>query len=119
MKIGKRSDSISLGASFNGDAMGIEFVNGYSICASWTDTGSLEGTLKLQACNNPFTDNVNMTPDPAAVWVDIVGSSVAVTEAGSQFYNVADANYSAYRVVWTRSAGDGIMTIYHLIKGYQ
>ena len=119
MKIGKRSDSISLGASFNGDAMGIEFVNGYSICASWTEVGSLDGTLKLQASNNPFTDNVNMTPNPSAVWVDVTGSSVAVSAAGSQFYNVSDANYSAYRIVWTRVDGGGELTVHHLIKGDQ
>jgi hypothetical protein len=119
MKIAKRSDSISLGASFNGDAMGIEFVNGYSICASWTDTGSLGGSFKLQASNNPFTDNVNMTPNPLAVWVDITGSSIAVTGAASQFWNVSDANYSAYRIVWTRTGGSGQLTAHHLTKGQQ
>ena len=119
MKIGKRSDSLSMAASFNGAAMGVEFVNGYSICASWIDGGSLSGSLKLQASNNPFTDNVNMTPDPAAVWVDITGSTIAVTGAGSQFYNVADANYAAYRIVWTRTAGTGTLTAHHLIKGPQ
>jgi hypothetical protein len=119
MKIGRRSDSLSLGATFNGAAMGIEFVNGYSICASWTDGGGLAGTLKLQASNNPFTDNVNMTPAADAVWVDVTGSSIAVSGAGSQFWNVADANYSAYRIVWTRTAGSGTLTAYHLIKGPQ
>lgn len=116
MKIGTRSDTISLGASFNGAAMGIEFVDGYSVCASW-DGGI--GTLKIQACNNPFTDNVNMTPNPAAVWVDIPGSSVAVSGAGSQFWNVADAKYAGYRIVWTRSSGSGTLTAIHLIKGPQ
>jgi len=119
MKTAKRADSISLGASFIGDAMGIEYVNGYSICASWTEVGTLDGTIKLQASNNPFTDNVNMTPDPNAVWVDISGSSIAVSDAGSQFWNVSDANYSAYRLVWTRVSGSGTFTAYHLIKGPQ
>ena len=116
MKIATRSDSLSMGASFDGAAMGIEFVNGYSICTSW-DGGV--GTLKVQACNNPFTDNVNMTPDPDAIWVDIPGSSVAVSGAGTQFFNVADANYSAYRLVWTRSSGSGTIEVKHLIKGVQ
>lgn len=119
MKIGKRSDSVSMAASFNGAAMGIEFVDGYSICASWTDAGSLAGSLKLQASNNPFTDNVNMTPASDAVWVDIPGSTIAVSGVGSQFWNVADAKYSGYRIVWTRSGGSGTLSAYHLIKGPQ
>ena len=119
MKIGKRSDTLSLAASFNGDAMGIEYVNGYSICATWTEVGTLDGTLKLQASNNPFTDNVNMTPAPDAVWVDIAGSSIVVSDAGSQFWNVSDSNYSAYRIVWTRVSGSGELKAYHLIKGDQ
>lgn len=120
MKIGKRADTaLSMAATFNGAAMGIEFVNGYSVAASWTDAGSLSGTLKIQASNNPFTDNVNLTANPSALWVDIPGSSVAISGAGSQFWNVSDANYSAYRLVWTRTAGDGALTAYHLIKGDQ
>lgn len=119
MKIATRSDSVSMNATFNGDAMGIQFVNGFSICASWSGT-DLDGTIKLQASNNPFTDNVNMTINPSAVWVDITGSSVVVSaDTGSQFYNVADANYWAYRIVWTRTDGTGTLVAHHLIKGIQ
>jgi len=119
MKIAKRSDSLSLSATLNGAAMAIENLDGYSICASWTDGGSLVGSLKLQASNNALTDNVNSTANSAAIWVDIPGSTVAVSGAGSQFWNVADANYAAYRIVWTRTGGTGSLTAHHLIKGFQ
>jgi len=119
MKVAKRTDTQSLAASANLAAVGIEFVAGYSVAASWTDTGSLAGTLTLQACNNPFTDNVNMTPDPNALWVDITGSAIAVSGVGTQFWNVDAANYSAYRVKWTRTTGTGTLTAYNLIKGPQ
>ena len=118
MKTAKRTDNLSLDATFNADAVGIEFVNGYSVCAEWTGS-DLDGTLKLQASNDPFTDNVNMTPNPAATWVDVTGSSVTVSAAGSQFYNVSDANYAAYRLVWTRVDGTGNIKVVNLIKGFQ
>ena len=80
---------------------------------------ALAGTFKLQACNNPFTNNVNMTADPLATWVDVTGSSIAVTAAGSQFWNVSDAYYSAFRLVWTSTTGIGTVTSHILAKGDQ
>jgi len=120
MKIGKRTDTLSLVSDINSAAMGVEFVNGFSVAASWDDPGSdISGVLTLQASNNAFTDNVNMTPDPNALWIDITGSAVAVSDVGTQFWNVADANYSAYRIKWVGTSGSSTLTAYHLIKGPQ
>lgn len=118
MKTVFRQDTASFGASFSGDALGLENFEGYSVVASWTGTGA--GTLALQACNNPFTDNVYLIPDPNAVWADIPGSATTVTSgSGSQTWNVSDVYYRAFRVTWTRTSGTGTYTAYIFAKGLQ
>jgi hypothetical protein len=120
MKASDRIDSKSMNASFNGDAYHVEYLEGYSICASWTETSAtLAGTLKLQASNNGFTDNVNNNENPNAVWVDITGSAIAVSGSGSQFWNVSDVYYKAFRIVWTRTSGQGTFAAYIHAKGVQ
>jgi hypothetical protein len=120
MKFANRIDSDkSFAASFNGDPMKLESIEGYSICASWS--GGV-GVLKLQASNNAQIDNVGdltvaQMADPNAVWVDITGSSVAVNGAGDQFWNVADVYYKWFRVVYTRTSGTGTFTAYLNVKG--
>jgi hypothetical protein len=109
-----------MNASFNGAAYHMEHLDGYSICASWTETSAtLAGTLKLQASNNAFTDNVNNNEDANSVWVDVTGSAVAVSGSGSQFWNVSDVYYKAFRIVWTRASGQGSFTAYIHAKGVQ
>lgn len=120
MKFANRIDSDkSFAATFNGDPVKLESIEGYSICAAWS--GGV-GTFKLQASNNAEIDNVgNLTvaqmADPNAVWVDITGSSVAVSGAGTQFWNVADVYYKWVRVVYTRSSGTGTLLMYLNYKG--
>ncbi len=77
---------------------------------------ALTGTLKLQASNNAFADNTNNELDADAVWVDIPGSSVAVTATANQFWNVSDVYYKAVRVVWTRTVNGGDYVAYIYTK---
>jgi hypothetical protein len=119
MKTADRNDVTSLAASYNGAAFGMDNLEGFSVCAAWVDGGSLAGAFKLQASNNAFTDNVNLAEDPNAIWVDVTGSEVAVSASGSQFWNVADCYYRAFRIVWTRSAGTGSATAFIHAKGIQ
>lgn len=120
MKVSNREDSASMNASFNGASYHVEFLEGYSICAAWTETSAtLAGTLKLQASNNAFTDNVNNNENSSATWVDITGSSVAVSGSGSQFWNVSDVYYKAFRIVWTRTSGEGTFAAFIHAKGVQ
>lgn len=120
MKVSNRQDSELMATSFNGDAYHVEFLEGYSICAKWTETSvTLAGTLKLQASNNAFADNVNNNENSNATWVDITGSSVAVSGSGSQFWNVSDVFYKAFRVVWTRTSGEGTFEAFIHAKGVQ
>lgn len=119
MKTCDRVDVLSLAATGNGTAFGTDSMEGYSICASWAGGGSPVGVLKLQACNNPFTNNVNQTPDPAAVWVDITGSSYSVSADGNTFWNVTDVYYRAFRIVYTKTSGTATGSVYIFAKGIQ
>lgn len=110
---------VSMNASFNDVPYQLEHMDGYSLCAAVTETvASLAGTLKLQASNNAFLDNTDNNQNPNAVWVDIPSSSVVLT-AGSnnQFWNVTDAFYEAFRIVWTRTSGQGNLKYYLIGKG--
>ena len=122
MKTAKRKDGpTSLAASFNGAAFVTEQMLNYSVQAKWTDGGALSGELKLQASNDAFAppagNEMYQIENPAASWDDVSGSVVTVTGSNVQMYNVTDVSYKAYRIVWTRTAGTGTMTVEHFAKG--
>ena len=125
MKTAERKDTGSMSASFNGDALGLDSMEGYSIGLTWTETaGSVAGILKLQASDNAFLDNpgwpqsVNINPN--ATWTDITGTAATLTTGpGTQFWNVSDVYYRAVRVVWTRTSGSGAYVAELFAKGIQ
>lgn len=94
--------SVSMGASSNSDSQQTNWAFGYSLCATYT--GGV-GTLKLQAS----TDNIT--------FVDIDGSSVSISGAGSSFWNVTDVMYGYFRLVYTRTSSTGTLTGTILYKG--
>lgn len=96
----------------------VERLHGYSICANIIETvASLAGTLKLQASNNAFADNVSMQLNPNAVWVDIPSSTVTLTAGSTQaFWNSSQVYYEAVKIVWTHTTGAGTLTPYFLAK---
>lgn len=109
----------SMLADWQSPAQNIDNIEGYSIVASWTGTAPT-GILKLQMSNNAFIyENTNNNPDPNAIWTDIPGSPYNVTAAGTYAWNVADAYYRAYRVVYTFTSGTGTASLYHYGKGIQ
>lgn len=124
---GRAASSVSMNASFNqastsstaGTVFLVERMKGFSICANIAESSaSLAGTLKLQASNNAYADNVNMDGNAAAVWVDIASSSVTLTSGSTAtMWNVTDAHYEAVRIVWTRTSGQGTITTYFMAKG--
>ncbi len=127
MKVAGRNDTASLGASFNGAAFGLDHLVGYAVCGVYT-TANAEGTIKLQASNNPFTvgDPTNFNPtgpnygeNPDATWDDISGATeVVASTSGTFFFNVSDVYYRGFRVVWTRSSGTGTLTTFIWGKGF-
>lgn len=78
----------------------------FMYCIAATITGTPTGTIKLQASNDPETnDTVPLTTAPPTHWTDIAGSSFSVAAAGSTFWNVTDVAYNYVRVVYTDGSG--------------
>lgn len=90
-------------------------------------TGTPTGSLKLQASNDPETNDTqyNATASmPPAVgpthWVDITDSTFAVSASGETMWNVRDIGYNYVRVVYTDSssgASTATMTVVFNGKG--
>lgn len=114
-------DTFQLATSYANAFAGTDIdITDYGVGTHTIDTQepSLTGTLKLQASNNCFADNVNGELRSDAVWVDIPSAS-ATLDGGDDtvFFNITDANYEAVRLVWTRTAGQGSISTYILAKG--
>lgn len=74
-------------------------------------TGTPNGIIKLQASNDPETNDtqINSTGQPPAQgpvnWVDIADSTFTVSASGEVMWNVSDVAYNYVRVVYTDSSG--------------
>lgn len=115
---GQVATSVSMDESWNSTPYKVDLSEGYSICASITESvASLEGTLKLQASNNCFKDNTGMELRTDAVWVDIPDSTVTLDGGNdSAFWNVTDVYYEAVRIVFTYTSGEGSGSFYFIAK---
>lgn len=115
---GHDATSQSMNASATLATYMVERMAGFSILANVVETlASLAGTLKLQASNNAWLDNVNMDVNPNAVWVDIPSSSVSLTAGNTTvMWNTTDVFYETVRVVWTHTTGQGTFTPYFMAK---
>lgn len=87
----------SAGSSVSSVAYDLGDLTNYSIAVDFTGT-NLAGTLKLQASNDG-TD-----------FVDVAGSSQAITGAASHIWNVTGASYRYVRVAWAYTSGTGDIT---------
>lgn len=117
MKQVYRTDSASLNASVNGAGFKVERLIGASFQFKWTDSGALDGTLKLQASNDAFVDNPTAPENPNATWNDIDNSSITVSGSSSDVIDLLDTQVQALRWVWTRVAGAGSLTVVISSKG--
>lgn len=84
-----------------------------SFIASFSDAAAA-GTVKIQASNAP-TAFGNLADDftpPATSWVDVPSASTVVA-AGATVYVPMPLNFSFrwIRIVWTRTAGAGTLTV--------
>lgn len=91
-------------------------LEGYSISSKWIASTGRTGTLRLQSSNNAFFQRNTVTggdlqeitandlENPNAIWEDIPGSDKAVDATADQHtWNVAEAYYSAVRVVFVEN----------------
>lgn len=97
----------------------VEQIFGYAVQAVWT--GTPNGSLVLQAsCDAPLRDNqaTNGGPDEVINWTEIAGSSYAIVGApGNYMWNVSDAFYRYFRLVYTNTSGVGSLSVKAVVKG--
>lgn len=82
--------------------------NIYTFSIAAIVTGTPTGTIKLQASNDPETNDVMPlgTPQPTPVnWVDVASSSFSLTAGGETMWNVNAVGYNYVRVVYTDTSG--------------
>ena len=87
-----------LNASFEGEALQLNQMYGYSIQVVWT--GTLNGSFKLQAscdANNSGYDPVN--------WTDISDTATTISQDGDFMWNVLYCMYNWVRLVYTDASG--------------
>jgi hypothetical protein len=104
------ASGVVLNQNRNGDYIQLKNIYMYSLNA--IVTGVPTGTIKLQASNDPETNDTqyNVTAQqPPAVgpsnWVDIADSSFNLTSAGSTMWNVSEVAYNYVRVVYIDTSG--------------
>lgn len=81
--------------------------------------GTITGTLKVQACNDPGFTTLN-PPGSSANWVDIASQTVSVTGAGAFLIPKFDVSYMWVRAVYTKttSAAGALITAYVKSAGF-
>lgn len=87
---------------------GIQIDSNQLISASFTayfgDAGA-NGTLKVQASNDPMSYGYLAQDFTVTNWVDIPNATATVTSGGNVVITVAQCCYRWMRVVYTRSSG--------------
>lgn len=100
--------NVLLNANYNSNAVPLKSIFMYSI-AALTSNGTLVGTIKLQASNDPETNDsmpLGTPAPPPTHWVDITGSSFTLFPATNEtMWNVRDVAYNYVRVVFTDNSG--------------
>lgn len=91
-----------LNVNNSSDAVPLKSIYMYNIVA--IITGTPTGNIKLQASNDPETNDSIPLPAPTN-WVDIGDSGFALTSAGNTMWNVREIGYNYVRVVYTDISG--------------
>lgn len=104
------STNVAMNANSNSPYVPLKSIFMYCIAA--IVTGTPTGTIKLQASNDPETNdtqyNTTESRPPAVIpthWVDIDDSSFVLASAGETMWNVRDVGYNYVRVVYTDASG--------------
>lgn len=97
-------NAVSMATSITSSVQGMQ--NYHFIYIQAVFTGSPVGTFTIQSSN----DQTN--------WDTISGSSVAISAAGSQSWNICNIGYPYLRVVYTRTSGSGSLTVTGFGKDY-
>lgn len=74
-------------------------------------TGAPNGSFKLQGSNDEGAKSNNIENVNITNWSDISSTTVNVTSAGSNIYNIENAGYRWVRLVWTDSTSGSPSTL--------
>lgn len=104
------STNVPLNANSSSPYVPLKNIYMYSI--AYIVTGTPTGTVKLQASNDPETNDTqtNTTSGVAPAvgptnWVDIDDSQFTLTTAGNNMWNVREIGYNYVRVFYTDASG--------------
>ena len=101
-----------LNSTFNSPYVPLRNIIVYSMAA--IITGTPNGTIKLQASNDPETNDTQINTAAGVApavgptnWVDIANSTYTLSSSGETMWNVANyaIGYNYVRVVYTDSSG--------------
>lgn len=97
---------IPLNSDYNSPAVLLKSIYMYNIAA--IITGIPTGTIRLQASNDPETNDCQPLGIPFPIptnWVDITGSTFILTDSGETMWNVQGIAYNYARVSYTDASG--------------
>jgi len=98
--------NVPLNTNVNGPAVPLKNIYMYAMVA--LISGTPTGTIKLQASNDPETNDaqpLGIPFPPPTHWVDITNSSFAVSSSGETMWNVSEVAYNYVRVVYIDASG--------------
>lgn len=102
-------DGTDMQSSIVSDPVWLAHIVNFSVQAVYT--GSPNGTLKLQGSNDQGAKDGLSSQVSISNWSDISGASESVTGAGNVLFNVENAGYRWFRLVWTDSASGSPSTL--------
>lgn len=98
-------DIIKLQSAASINSVAVLTENVLQCSVQFTGTGSVVGTLKLQASNDKV-----FSPNAPVNWNDIPSATVSVSAAGSFLIPKTELCYQYIRAVFTLSSGSGNMS---------
>lgn len=93
-------------ANVNGNAIPVGEYTAFSLSANVNSTAA--GTIKLQGSNDNDSDENGAN---VGNWIDITGSSVAISSGNDVMWNATAVGYAWVRPVYTFSSGTGNLTV--------
>lgn len=97
------ANNISMGSSFTSDAYDINRVKGLTIQFFWENGSSPVGTMDILASN---------LRDEVSSYSSLLSSPEALSgNSGSQMFNISEPYYKYIKIVYTRTSGDGELSI--------
>lgn len=102
-------DGTDMQSNIVSDPVWLAHIVNYSVQVVYT--GTPNGTLKLQGSNDLGAKDGLQSTVSITNWSDISGASESVTAAGDVIFNIENAGYRWFRLVWTESSSGSPSTI--------